>query len=177
MTETEPARLADIAAVLRDAGYELASRELAGVDAVLAETRYALVACFECDGWERLDERVFDVQSALTRVAEESPSARTWDLYLVILVLAPVRDATGRAAAEAIEADTRYARKFVRFDVAKDTLDRALRPLLPLRAPAELELSEPLGELRNELRSLLVADDVADAAVESFRRTNMVEVR
>jgi hypothetical protein len=162
--------------MLRDAGYQLESRELAGVDAVLAETPYALVACIELDGWRHLDERVFDIQSALTRVAEESPSARAWDLYLVILVLASVRDASDRAAAESIEADTRYARKFVRFDVSKNALDQALRSLMPLRPPAALELSDPLGELRKELRSLRVADDIIDVAVDSFRRNDAVEV-
>jgi hypothetical protein len=177
MSATEPARLADVAAMLSDAGYQLVSRELAGVNAVLAETRYALVACIELDGWKQLDERVFDIQSALTRVAEESPSARAWDLYLVILVVAPAHGASDRATAESIEADTRYARKFVRFDIAKNGLDRALRPLLPLRPPAALELSDPLGELRDELRSLSVAEDIVDLAVDSFRRTDTVEVR
>lgn len=179
MSSPDPsqARLSDVADALSTAGYEIIPYDLAGLEAVIGETRYALVACFELDGWEGLDETVFDVQAALTRVAEEAPSARAWDLYLVVLVIAEVAESASRAVADAIEADTRYARKFVRYGVTHATLDRALRPLLPLREPASLELTDPLAELRAELRALDVDDDVADLAVESFADTNVVEVR
>lgn len=176
MTSPELARLADVEVLLRSAGYQLATRELAGFEAVLGETPYALVSCVEFDDWDRLDERVFDVQAALTRLAREAPSARTWDLYLVALVLVPTGDAGHRGLAEAIEADTRYVRKFVRVAVTRSALDRALRPLLPLRPPTGLDIDDPLSELRDELRVLDVADDVADAAVNAFRRTATVEV-
>jgi hypothetical protein len=146
------------------------------VPAAVGESPYALVACVELNGWDELDERIFDVQSALTRVAALAPSARNWDLYVVALVLAEGRDAMHRGIAEAIEGDTRYARKFVRAHVRRDDLERALRPLLPLRAPVELEVGDPLAELRAELRELEVDDADADAAVESFRRDRVVKV-
>lgn len=176
MTTLDLARLPDVAELLRAAGYTLATRELAGCEAVLGETPYALVACVELEDWDTLAERVFDVQAALTRVADEAPSARAWDLYVVALVLMPAREAAQRALVEAIEADTRYARKFVHVAVHRNGLDRALRPLLPLRALIGLEIRDPLGELRDELRALNIPDDVADVAVNAFKRTDTVEV-
>jgi hypothetical protein len=176
MTEPDLAHLADVAELLRSAGYELACRELAGAEALLGETPYALVACVELEGWETLDERVFDVQAALTRVSGEAPSARTWDLYLVVLVRSPARDAGDRALVEEIEGDTRYARKFVLVATPRGALDRAMRPLLPLRPPTGLEIRDPLGELRDELRALDIADQVADVALDAFERTDTVEV-
>lgn len=176
MSGSEFARLADIERLLIGAGYAVDYAELAGVRALIGESPYALIACVELDRWDELEERIFDVQSALTRVAAGAPSARSWDLYVVAFVLAEERDAAHRAVAEAIEGDTRYARKFVRVHVRRDDLERALRPLLPLHAPAELEIGDPLSELRAELRELEVDDADADAAVESFRRDRVVEV-
>lgn len=176
MSESELARLPDVEKLLRAGGYQLATQELAGATAVLAESPYALVACVEFADWDKLDERIFDVQGALTRFASTAPSARNWDLYVVALVLTPTHEAANRALAEAIEADTRYARKFVRVAVRQDTLDRALRPLLPLRPPADLAIRDPLAELRAELQTLDVADDLADMAVDTFRRDDRVDV-
>jgi hypothetical protein len=177
MSATGPAPLTDVADVLEGAGYSIAFRDLAGVEAVLGETPYALVACVQLDDWEHLEERVFDIQAALTRVADEAPSARGWDLYLVIHVAILASEPGHRAAAEAVEGDTRYARKLVRVAVPKGpALDSALRPLLPLRPPADLDLGDPMTHVREELHTLRVADAVADVAVESFRRTEEVQV-
>jgi hypothetical protein len=176
MTRPELVRLADVAHLLGVAGYTLETRKLAGFEAVLGETPYALVACVELNDWATLGEQVFDVQAALTHVAEREPSARAWDLYVVALIRTTTRDAVHRAVAESIEADTRYARKFVRIAVEQDQLDRALRPLLPLRPPADLRIAEPLAELRDELRELDIADPIADAAMAAFARTDTVEV-
>jgi hypothetical protein len=176
MTTPEPVRLADVAHLLQVSGYTLERSKLAGFEAVLGETPYALVACVELDDWATLDEQVFDVQAALTRVAEREPSVRTWDLYVVALIRTTTRDAAHRAVAESIEADTRYARKFVRMAVRQDQLDRALRPLLPLRPPADLRIAEPMVELRDELRELDIADHIADAALAAFARADTVDV-
>lgn len=176
MSSSELARATDVAELLRKSGYEIAVRKLADREAVLGETAYALVACVEFDTWESLDEHVFDVQGALTRMAQEAPSARSWDLYVVALMRTPTSDAADRALAEMIEADTRYARKFVRVAIPSSELDRALRPLLPLRPPADLDIGDPLRELRDELLSLDVEDDVADRALEAFREHESVEV-
>lgn len=177
MNGPELARLPDVERLLSNAGYAIGHAELAEVPALIAESPYALIACAEFDDWEALEERIFDVQSALTRVAARAPSARNWDLYVLALVIAEGRDAAHRAIAEAIEGDTRYARKFVRVHVRRGGLERALRPLLPLALAADLEIGNPFEELREELRSLEVDDADADAAVESFRRNQVVEVR
>jgi hypothetical protein len=170
------AHLEDVAATLDAAGYVVATQELANVEALVAETAYALIACIEIDGWDRVEDTVFDVQAAFTRFADDAPSARNWDLYLVILIAAPASHLDQLTLAETIQADTRYARKFVRVSVTLEELDRALRPLLPLRPPADLAIRDPLAELRDELASLNVADDLANVAIEGFRSTSSVEV-
>lgn len=176
MSGSELARLGDVEKLLARAGYALGNRELGGMPAVVCESPYALIACVELEDWEELEERIFDVQSALTHVAAEAPSARNWDLYVVALVLAEGREAVHRGISETIEGDTRYARKFVRAHVRRQDLERALRPLLPLDPPAGLEITDPLGELRAELRELEIDDADADAALASFRRDRVVEI-
>jgi hypothetical protein len=168
--------LADAESLLAGAGYVIGPAELAGIPAIIGESPYALIGCVELTDWDELDERIFDVQSALTQVAAEAPSARNWDLYVVALVHSEGPDAVHRAIVESIEADTRYARKFVRAGVRREGLERALRPLLPLRPPAGLELADPIGELRMELHELDVDDADADAALASFRRDRVVDV-
>lgn len=177
MKSAKLAGLADVETLMDEAGYALEMGELAGHPALICESPYALIACVELQNWDRLAEDVFDVQSALTRFAAEAPSARAWDLYVVALVLDEGREAHHRAIAEAIEADTRYARKLVRAAVLKDSVARALRPLLPLGPPATLAITDPLEELRSELNGLNVDECDVAAALESFRRTSEVEVR
>lgn len=176
MSAPQPARLADVADLLSQAGYSMGTSDLAGATAVIGESPYALIACVEFDAWDCLEERIFDVQAALTRAAADAPSARNWDLYVVALVAADSREHAHRATAERIESDTRYARKFVRAGVHRHALDRALRPLLPLRQTAQLKIASPLSELRNELRALEIADVDADTAIESFCRSGTVEL-
>jgi hypothetical protein len=176
LSEHRLAHKDDVAAMLHEAGYTIAVRELAGERAVLAETPYALVGCVELADWESLTEHVFDIQAALTRVAAEAPSALAWDLYLIALLRTPPPSPTASATVEAIESDTRYTRKFVHATLAVDALDRALRPLLPLRAPVEISLGEPLEDLLHELLDLDVDERVARAAMQSFKDKDAVEI-
>lgn len=67
------AKLDDFERGLRDGGYSVALTELAGYQALLGETPYALVGCVSFSDWRDLEERVFDLQAALTRVAAEAP--------------------------------------------------------------------------------------------------------
>jgi len=173
------AHLGDLASALQGGGYLVEPGELGGEHALLAENPYALVGCIEADTCDDLATRVSDAQAALTQLAAKAPSPRKWDLYLLVHVLAPPADREAEALIETLEADTRYARKFVRVAIDLDSsnaLDRALRPLLPLRPPAELELSDPLGELRSELLELDVPENVAAAALEGFGRVGEVRV-
>jgi hypothetical protein len=176
MTMSDRASLADISALLEAAGYHVEGRHLADYPAVLAESPYALVACVELDGWTDLEDKVFDVQGALTRIAQQAPSPRSWDLYVVALLESLPPNSEHRALVEGVEADTRYARKFVRAGLHQDGLERALRPLLPLRPPADLAIRDPLEELRAELRTLAIDDALATVAVASFAKTDTVEI-
>lgn len=143
---------------------------------MLAETPYAVVACVEFDDWSALEERVFEVQAAFTRLVEYQPSLRDWDLYMAIHVLVVPPDPLLRRVAEKIEADTRYTRKLVRVALAPDELERALRPLLPLRPAAEFDLQEPLDQLQHELESDDLGSDLVHKAIDAFRRGEEVEV-
>jgi hypothetical protein len=179
VTGSRIARLADFAEVLRNSGYTIEYGELAGVKVLLGETPYALVACMEAESWDDLARRVSDVQAALTQLASQAPSPRRWDLYLVVHVLVRAASAAEEATADELEADTHYVRKFVRtaVDLERDgSLDRALRPLLPLRTTPEFDVTEPLDVLRQELHDLRLPDDVADAAIDAFRRGKEITV-
>lgn len=177
MSASEPVRRKDVAALLESSGYELQERRLADREATVAATPYALVACVELGGWEELGQRVSDIQADLTELASEAPSARSWDLYLVMLVEGAAENAEQRALVEAIEGDTRYARKFVHAGLATEDLDQALRPLLPLRPPVNFEIADPFEELRSELLAVGVEEAMVEQAIGSFESEDEVQLR
>jgi hypothetical protein len=176
---TRAAGLTDLGAALVAAGYTVEVRDLAKERLLLAETPYALLACMEVETCDELPRRVADVQAALTQLAAAAPSPRRWDLYVLVHVRTPVTDPADQAVIETIEADTKYARKFVRVLISvddPDSLDRALRPFLPLRPAAAFDLFEPLVALRRELLELDLPAYVADAALAAFDRDEEVVV-
>jgi hypothetical protein len=179
MTASSIASLADFSGVLEAAGYRAAFVDLADRAALLAESPYALVAVIEVSSYASLREDVADAQASLTRVAAEAPSARSWDLYLVLHVLSVSNGPVDDLLIEEIESDTRYVRKFVRVAVdASDlnAIDRALRPLLPLRPMPQFDLADPLDALRAELYALDAPADLVDAAIASFQEDMTVSV-
>jgi hypothetical protein len=170
------ATLDDIGRVLEGAGYVLERAELAGMQALLAESAYALVGCVELADWTDFSQHVSDAQAALTRVAGEARSVCSSEVYLVLHVRSMATDTIDYAALQAAETDTRRTRTLVRAAVRPSALDRALRPLLPLCPGAVFDLVEPLRQLRDELRELALEDRVADTAIEAFREQNEVRV-
>ena len=180
MTTPDFASLNDFADVLRSSGYEVAFRSFAASERVLlAESPYALVCCFEASQWGDLSQRVSDVQAELTQLAAGAPSPRRWDLYVVVHMLTRPPGPAEEALAEALEADTRYARKFIRVTIPQgdlEPLEIALLPLLPLRPAPEFDLVEPVEVLRRELYDLNVPHDVADAALAAFSQNDEVAV-
>src|SRR4051794_2281319 len=92
MSAASLASLADFSAELEAAGYRVAPAKLGERTAVLAESPYALVALIEVASCAGLREEVGDAQASLTRIAAEAPSARSWDLYLVLHVLSVSND-------------------------------------------------------------------------------------
>jgi hypothetical protein len=178
------ASLDDIGLVLEAAGYALERAELAGLRALLAESSYALVGCVELADWTDFSGHVSEVQSALGRVARGPLSARGRDpmptrgrdLYLVLHVRSRATELADYAALQGAEADTRRTRTLVRVAVTPAELDRALRPLLPLRLGAVFDLAEPLQQLHDELLELGLEERVADTAVEIFCEEEAVRV-
>src|ERR687887_693959 len=133
MTRQPAANLDDFAAALQAGGYVVAQHDLAGQSVLLAESPYALLAVLQSPDCVGLLDKVEDVQAALTRLAAEAPSPRSWDLYLLIHVYEPINDPVDELLLEEIAADTRYVRKFVRIQIDpadENAMDRALRPLL-----------------------------------------------
>jgi hypothetical protein len=179
MTAAALASLDDLGTVLEAAGYRVAPAQLGERAAVLAESPYALVALIEVASCTSLAEDVGDAQAALTRVAAEAPSARSWDLYLVVHVLTVSNDPADDLLIEEVESDTRYVRKFVRVAVNSldvNAVDRALRPLLPLRPMPQFDLADPLDALRTELYALDAPKDLVDIAIASFQKDMTVSV-
>jgi hypothetical protein len=166
------ASLDDIGLVLEAAGYALERAELAGLRALLAESSYALVGCVELADWTDFSQHVTEAQSALGRTRP----ARGRDLYLVLHVRSKATELADYAALQGAEADTRHTRTLVRMAVTPAELDRALRPLLPLRLGAVFDLAEPLQQLHDELLELGLEERVADTAVEIFGEEEVVRV-
>jgi hypothetical protein len=175
------ASLDDIGMVLEAAGYVLERAELAGLRALLAESSYALVGCVELADWTGFSAHVSEVQSALGRAGEHLSARgrdpmRGRDLYLVLHVRSKATGLADYAALQAAEADTRHTRTLVRVAVTPPELDRALRPLLPLRLGAVFDLADPLQQLHHELLELGLEERVADTAVEVFCEEEAVRV-
>jgi hypothetical protein len=172
MTTANNALLPEWAALLRDSGYEVTYDTFANAQSVLiAESLYALVCCFETSDWDGLQIAVSDVQAELTQLSAKSTSARMWDLYLVAHMLSRPPTKVTETLADQIEADTHYARKFVRVLVPNndfESLKKALRPLLPLDSANEFNLVEPLEVLKKELFDLNVPHEDVVAALDSF---------
>jgi hypothetical protein len=166
------ASLDDIGLVLEAAGYALERAELAGLRALLAESSYALVGCVELADWTDFSQHVTEAQRALGRTGP----ARGRDLYLVLHVRSKATELADYAALQTAEADTRHMRTLVRVAVTPAELDRALRPLLPLRLSAVFDLAEPLQQLHDELLELGLEERVADTAVEIFGEEEAVRV-
>lgn len=159
-------------AVLAAADYDLETRQIDGLGSVLlAETLYALIMVTAVSE-EDIERLVNDAQATLTHIAAIHPSPRSWDLYLVLVVDSARYDDIRRA----FEADTRYARKLV-VTGGRSQTERLLRPLLPLRAVPEVELTDPLLAVRNQLLDAGLSEDLVNAAVGSFERTAEITVR
>jgi hypothetical protein len=174
-------RLADdlepFARVLRTGGFRVDGLEPERLGpSLVAETPHALVLCTRCT-WETLEATVDEAQAELTHLSARHPSARSWDLYLVVSI-AQSADEAHEIQRERVEHDTRYARKFVVAGPTTDdeALQRALRPLLPLRPTDSVHLDDPLAAMRDQLLAGGQDAEVIERALASFRSDGEVEV-
>ncbi len=165
-----------IGRVLMEGGYVVDALEIKDLGAcLLAETPHALVLCV-VGQWETLSNTVEDAQAELTNLSAQSPSPRSWDLYIVVRVEQDA-DQAHELDRERIEHDTRYARKFVLAGPETDAtaIMRALCPLLPLRSTPNVSQVDPLDALRDSLLEQQVEPSLVEAALASFRRTGEIE--
>lgn len=158
---------------LASGGYAVEVRELTSVGQVLiAETAYALVMGIRIPA-DAPPDFVEDAQAELTRLAATRPSARIWDLYLLLIVDAS--DTHGTALRERYEHDVRYCRKLV-VSGNQERVQQLLRPLLPLAPLPELAVDDPLSSVRSHLLCAQVPADVVERSIRSFELTGEVEI-
>lgn len=132
---------------------------------VIAETLNALVIVVE-SSWPDLEDRYAEAQAHLTRRAAERPSARIWDLY-VIVVTDPVEPGFEQTR-ELVEGDTQYARKLI--VAGHGEVERRLRSLLPLGELEQIERADPFVELRRRLLGAGLPEAVVEEALTSYRK-------
>jgi hypothetical protein len=169
--------LESVARVLSRGRFDVDRLDLRGLGTcLLAETPHALVLCLVGD-WDTLAATVDEAQAILTNLAAQHPSPRSWDLYLVVCVQRTANEAQ-ELLREDLEHDTRYARKFVLAGrPAEDAaVERALRPLLPLRQAPSMELTDPLESVRSELLAHGADPDLVDKAMKSYRATGDIKI-
>lgn len=158
--------------ILEKGGYVVEERTYDETPFLLAETLYSLVMVVSVPT-EEIDTFVEQMQAHLTQLAALHPSARRWDLY-VVLVVDGNSDRVDEVR-ERFEADTRYARKLV-VTQRDGRLRDYLLPLLPLEPSPDIGLSAPLEELRRELLAERVDVEIVDAAIRSFEVHGEVRV-
>ena len=166
------------AQILRHGGFEVEGIDLPTLgESLLAETPHALVLCTQ-SAWDSLPAIGDEAQAQLTQLAAGAPSARSWDLYVVIAIGQSATEAD-EVARERIEHDTRYARKLVVAGPAitdPEALRRALRPLLPLQPAASVHLADPLAAVREALMSAGLDGAMVELAFASFQSKGEVDV-
>lgn len=171
------AELQDLADVLEDADFRCKVVTLGRFARILVgENPYCVLVVVDASVDDDLRQLVSDAQAELTQLALRSqPASIRWDLY-VLLHVRTEGEIIGTDLIEAVESDTKYARKFVRLDIKRDraSVDRALRPFLPLRSVARVEPVDPIELLRAGLREQDLDPELADSALASFVKTGSV---
>jgi hypothetical protein len=174
---TSIAELQDLADVLGTADFQCEVVTLGRFARVLlGQNPYCVLAIVE--GWTHDDLRqmISDAQAELTQLTLRAQrTSIRWDLY-VLLHLRTDGGVVDPNLVEAIESDTKYARKLVRINIKRDrtSIDRALRPFLPLRSATRVEPVDPVELLRAELRKQGLDPELSDAALASFSATGTV---
>lgn len=179
---TQPSVLADLqdlSEVLQEAGFNCEVSTLGAFPRVLiARNAYGIVAALEVESWLSLEERASDLQAELTHLAlsQDEQGGVRWDLYVLLHVRNEGLQSVQADLVERLEADTKYARKFVRVNLIRDAavLDRALRPFLPLRAVANFKAGNPLQLLEQELLVEGIPPSDLQAALSSFQASGEV---
>jgi hypothetical protein len=170
--------LEPLAQALRDGLFEVDAIELPALGiCLLAETPHAVVLCVRAT-WESLNVTSNEAQAQLTHLAAGDPSARNWDLYVVIAITQVAGEAE-EVARERLEHDTRYARKLIVAGPAITdplALHTALRPLLPIRPTASVHLADPLAAMHEALLTNGLDGPTVGLAITSFSSTGEVDV-
>jgi hypothetical protein len=141
-----------------------------------AEHRDFLAAITAVEVWSQLAEVAEDIVAGIASRAETlDPSARIWDLTVLVLVESGL-SSHERQTAVPWASETRYARRLLAVSVSESTVKRALAPILPLViTPAPEILIDPTEALLAHL-SRSVGADVAEAALRAFRSDGSIEI-
>jgi hypothetical protein len=177
--------LPKIVSLLEENGYAagLESIELKGgkpnastIEVVLGEQPFLVVAIIAAERWSEVheinEELVIEIANL---VADRDPGARQLDLTIFLLLSEELPNEDLPAAA-AWSSNTSYARRVVADGLAKQSLEVALLPVLPIRLkrPEQLE-RRLLDQLRTRLAADL-GDEAANLAIASFERSGEVQI-
>ena len=161
--------------VLQAAGFETVRIGLpaSGAGVVVAEDRYSAAAIIGVDDWRSTASSLGDIATDFANWAfDRDPREKQWDLYLVVLVAAPITENDELAEIEDMAADTRYLRRLIRHGVSSGTesptVRTALAPLLPISLPPRVLDRDPHRALVEALRSHGVEPDLAEQTVQRF---------
>ena len=182
-----PPSLEDIVAVLQGNGFTAAVERVnfagadqvvpsASAEIVLGEQPLLVVAVLKATKWSEVADHIEEwVVAVADLVAERDPSARQWDLTILLLLDRALGPDEVPAAA-AWTSSTSYARRVVADRLGERALEEALAPILPigLQQPAKAEKSL-FDRLRIQL-ALDLGDDAANLAVASFENTGEVQI-
>ena len=173
--QIDPRLLADAAAVLRAANFEIREELLSSIAApwLLAENPYFLVAVVA--GAALTDLRILEdhATSALSSLTQrEDLGAKRWDAHLVLLAAHDEETGSPTAAAD-IRNDLRALRRILATGIAArpQRLRSALAAFLPLPRTTSADEQTPLAELEAALVVNGVAKDAAARAIAAFEQS------
>lgn len=165
---------------LSKAGFVTQMSEVADLrgNAVFAETTDELVCVFVNPDGGFLRGSFDAVEAKLADLGVNDGSPRRWDYYSVALLADPESVVKHSQIIREIEYDTNFSRKIVRVvdPKSRETVDAALRPLMPLREPKAVRLEEPLTALRREMLDSNVDSVLIDKAFDSYEATGEVRI-
>ncbi len=167
--------------ILRRAGFATSWLALSGSSRVLVgEDDYfvlGVVAAATLKGLLAAEE-VISI-AFVNRLAEAAAGPKQWDAYLVLMTPeAPSKSREGASELVALNYDTRYLRRLAHVGVqpARESIEQALRPFLPLPLGGDLESAvDPLKLLQDELPHFGISPKQAAQAISSYRLTGAIE--
>jgi hypothetical protein len=165
---------------LQDSGYEVTLASIPDFKdpLLVANDAYSTIGIISANEWSDVAGVLDALQLNFANWAiDHVGSEKRWDLYLVFLVSSEIKGSE-LTPVERFVSDIRYVRKIVRGAVyaTRESVEMALAPFLPVSPATQHSYGEPLEELERDLRVQGQDPALISSAIESFRRTGVVEL-